>query len=100
MARERHHHRRGPVRRTRAGISAFGYYGVPTYGMGVYQGVLGDVTSTGQTGHLNPDQFVGYPGGYSTNAGNMTGVEAIEGAAGNGGAGGDGDSGGGDGGSS
>lgn len=47
-----------------------------------------------QTGHLNPDQFVGYPGGFSTDAGNYTGVQAIEGAAGNGGAGGTGDSGG------
>lgn len=47
-----------------------------------------------QTGHLNPGQFVGYPGGFSTDAGNYTGVQAIEGAAGNGGAGGTGDSGG------
>jgi hypothetical protein len=46
-----------------------------------------------QTGHLNPGQFVGYPGGFSTDAGNYTGVQAIEGAAGNGGAGGTGDSG-------
>lgn len=45
-----------------------------------------------QSGHLNPDQFVGFPGGFSTDAGNYTGVQAIEGAAGNGGAGGSGDS--------
>lgn len=88
------------------GVGAFGYGGLPTYGMGSYRGVLGQTTSTGTTppvsgpappdmqgpsGHLNPDQFVGFPGGFSTDAGNMTGVEAIEGAAGNGGAGGAGD---------
>lgn len=62
-------------------------YGVSAYGS----------TSTSalpQSGHLNADQFVGYPGGFSTDAGNYTGVQAIEGAAGNGGAGGVGDSGG------
>lgn len=69
--------------------------------MGFYTGVLGQVITNNtdppisgpapldQSGHLNPDQFVGYPGGYATDAGNYTGVEAIEGAAGNGGAGGD-----------
>lgn len=58
----------------------------------------GNLTPTGavvapQSGHLNPGQFVGYPGEYVTDAGNYTGVSAIEGAAGNGGAGGDGDGG-------
>lgn len=43
----------------------------------------------GPSGHINPEQFVGYPGGYATDAGNYTGVQAIEGAAGNGGVGGD-----------
>jgi hypothetical protein len=98
-------HRRHRDVRYRVG----GGYVIPTYGMGYYQGVLGNVTSTGTnppisgpappdmqgpSGHLSSDQFVGYPGGYTTDAGNMTGVEAIEGAAGNGGAGGDGSTGG------
>ena len=84
----RHHRdpRRVARERVRAGISAYG-----------------NITPSGvvvapQSGHLSPEQFVGYPGGFSTNAGNYTGVEAIEGAAGNDGAGGDG--GGGDGGGS
>lgn len=73
--------------RVRRGISAYGNI------------ASSNVVVAPQTGHLSPEQFVGYPGGFSTDAGNYTGVEAIEGAAGNGGAGGDGDSGGGDGGS-
>lgn len=86
-------------------VAAYGAVGFPSYGMGYYNGVLGQVVSTNtnppvsgppppgatdQSGHLNPDQFVGYPGGYTTDAGNYTGVEALEGAAGNGGAGGTG----------
>lgn len=64
---------------------------VSAYGMPSVSGVSNPPTSGPdlQTGHLNPDQFVGYPGGFSTDAGNYTGVQAIEGAAGNGGAGGD-----------
>lgn len=98
-----------PRRGLHYGVGAFGYYGIPTYGPGYYQGVLGGTTSTGssgggsvvpptdggQTGHLNPEQFVGFPGGYSTDAGNYTGVQAISGAEGNGGAGGTGGDGGG-----
>lgn len=69
---------------------------VSSYGFPSVSGVTNPPTSgpapadlQGSTGHLNPDQFVGYPGGFSTDAGNYTGVQAIEGAAGNGGAGGD-----------
>lgn len=82
-----------------------GHYviGRPGYGFGFFGGVLGTTVSTntnppvsgpappdlqGPSGHLSPDQFVGFPGGFSTDAGNYTGVQAIEGAAGNGGAGG------------
>jgi hypothetical protein len=83
------------------GVGAYGYYGMPTYGPGYYQGLTGGVTGTGvhnsppvvepeQGGHLNAEQFVGYPGGFVTNAGNYTGAEALAGAEGNGGAGGDG----------
>lgn len=78
-------------------------YGISAYGMNNVNGTNPPVSGpapgpmdTPQSGHLSPEQFVGYPGGFSTDAGNYTGVEAIEGAAGNGGAGGDatGDSGG------
>ena len=104
----RHHEDPAKVEKQRraAALRASGWRG-PVYGQGAYQGVLGQVMSTGTnppvsgpapdsgvTAHLNPDQFVGYSGGFSTDAGNYTGVQAIEGAAGNGGAGGIGDSGG------
>lgn len=95
-----------PRRGLHYGVGAFGYFGLPTYGLGTYQGVQGVVSSTNHSspppvgvpngqGHLNPEQFVGYPGGFETNAGNYTGAEALAGAAGNGGAGGDGAAGGG-----
>lgn len=106
----RHPDRHGAHRRgLHYGVGAFGYSGLPSYGQGFYRGVLGTMVSSntnapvsgpapadmqGPSGHLSPDQFVGYPGGFSTDAGNYTGVQAIEGAAGNGGAGGIGDSGG------
>jgi len=50
---------------------------MPSYGMGYYQGSLGQVVSTytnpptsgpppaSDVGCLNGDQFAGYPGGYS-----------------------------------
>lgn len=72
-----------------------GPIGISAYGMGPYNNTNPPVSGPGPadaqtpSGHLNPEQFVGYPGGYSTDAGNYTGVQAIEGAAGNGGAGGD-----------
>jgi hypothetical protein len=90
-AKKRHEHKHGRkhhrdpkeiARREHArGVSAYGNV----------------VAAVPQSGHLSPDQFVGFPGGFSTDAGNYTGVQAIDGAAGNGGAGGtaSGDSGGG-----
>ena len=76
---------RGPVRGV---VSAYGFPSVnPTTNPPTSGPAPADLQ--GGTAHLNPDQFVGYPGGYSTDAGNYTGVQAIEGAAGNGGAGGD-----------
>jgi len=69
--------RKSHERSTRAGISAYG-------------NIVQDGSVVPPGGHLNPEQFVGYPGGFSTDAGNYTGVAAIEGAAGNDGAGGDG----------
>lgn len=76
----RHHHDPKEIARRehlRYGVSAFG----------------NPATVAPQSGHLNPDQFVGFAGGFSTDAGNYTGVAAIDGAAGNGGAGGTGDAG-------
>lgn len=69
-------------------------YGVAAFNGNTNPPTSGPAPVLPQTGHLNADQFVGYPGGFSTDAGNYTGVQAIEGAAGNGGAGGVGDSGG------
>ena len=91
----RHHEDPKKVARERvlASLRAGGYRsGVAAYGIGAATNT--NAPTSGPTGHLNPDQFVGYPGGFSTDAGNYTGVQAIEGAAGNGGAGGTGDSGG------
>lgn len=78
--------------RVLAQLRAGGYRGGVgvSYGISAYSDpAVGAVTSvTPQSGHLSPEQFVGFPGGFSTDAGNYTGVQAIEGAAGNGGAGG------------
>lgn len=80
------------------GVSALGSIGSGTFlggaggGPGQPQGVAtsGGVSS-GWVGsaaaHLSPDQFVG-SGAFQTDAGNMTGVEAMDNVAGNGGAGG------------
>ena len=84
------------------GVGTYGYFGLPTIGQNYFRGDTQTTAATGGgvtaapsvsnpgSGALNPDQFVGYPGGYSTDAGNYTGVQAIVGAAGNGGAGGSG----------
>lgn len=107
-AEKKHAHRHGrryhedpkKVARDRvlASLRAGGYRGgVAAYGIGATTNSnvpISGPAPPSQSGHLNPDQFVGYPGGFSTDAGNYTGVQAIEGAAGNGGAGGTGDSGG------
>ena len=85
-----------------ASLRAGGYRGTVTpYGMNNVNGTNPPVSGPApgpmdmpQSGHLNPDQFVGFSGGYTTDAGNYTGVQAIEGAVGNGGAGGDGSTGG------
>lgn len=105
-AEAKHHHRHGRRHhedsakvahdRRLAELRAGGWRRPVSYGVSSYNQQVATSPPPGdlQTGHLNPDQFVGYPGGFTTDAGNATGVAAIEGAAGNGGAGGTGDSGG------
>jgi hypothetical protein len=94
-AARRPHHRSDRVARERVAPSprsGMGYAASTVTNAPVSGPAPGPMDVPDQSGHLNPEQFVGYPGGYSTDAGNMTGVAAIEGAAGNDGAGGTGDS--------
>lgn len=100
-AERKHHHRAGrhhhtnpdriareriaAQRRGAVGYAGSSYTNAPTSGP-----APGPMDVPDQSGHLNPEQFVGYPGGFSTDVGNMTGVEALAGAEGNGGAGGTG----------